>query len=351
MAKTVSMDLAAKPLPRDLANRSTAGVGYQAGRHGRLPFDVCFASAYPAIAAACRGVEEPGIAIAAVDDRTGQLVGLTRVAARPDRHVAAVVGRHDHVDVFLATPDSLALRHFAVVLDPVRRWDRGVADVSYRILDLHTEAGLEDEHGTSLRGLRAEGPALLRCPGHAVFILPLGDPTDWPASAVLAWSYLPERVYFDERAHRRATPAPPTRAGRQSVLSQTRGPRGAHDLLGAGETAVAELHVCGPDGRHRLPIGASALDDGILLGRYARCDGSYLFASDAAISRVHLLLIRLDDRVVAIDTGSSNGTRWPTGEPFRAAQLAATDHLLLGGGATHLGWRGQGDRRDGVTAR
>jgi len=339
MANTVSIDVVPERLPRGLANRAT-GVGHMAPRHRRLAFDACFASAYSAIATACRGVDEPGIAIAAIDERTGVLAGLARLAAQPDRHVAAVVGRHDHNDVFLALPESLALRHFAVILDPVHRWSRGASDVSYRVLDLHTETGLEDEHGTALRGLRAEGPALLRCPAHAIFILPLGDATDWPDSAALAWSYLPERVYFEERVHRRPAPHRRRQASRQSVISHTRGPRAVDDLVVPRESPVAELQVRGPNGSHRLPIGASALDDGVLLGRYGRCNGTYLFASDEAISRVHLLLIRLGDDVVAVDTGSTNGTRRLSGDAFRATHLAAVDHLLVGTGSTELVWRG-----------
>ena len=54
------------------------------------------------------------------------------------------------------------------------------------------------QDGKHLRGLAAEGPAILRLGGYMLFILMLGDPTDWPASASDAWAMLPERVYFDE---------------------------------------------------------------------------------------------------------------------------------------------------------
>src|SRR5207248_896644 len=101
--------------------------------------------------------------------------------------------------------------------------------VKYRVLDLRTSDGFADEHGRPLRGLRCEGPAVLRCAGHAMFFLPLGDPTDWPVSAEDAWACLPERVYFDELAcdpqgSLPRMPIQPSRM-RQSMIFRTHGPR------------------------------------------------------------------------------------------------------------------------------
>src|SRR6185436_3367493 len=155
-----------------------------------------FLEAYPKFAAACRAVEEPGIAIVAVDESTARPAGLVKLLARVQRPTAAIVGRHDRCDLFLAGSDRLALRQLAVVVAPVDSWERG-ATVRYRVLDLKTQDGMIDEEGRVLRGLRAEGPALLRCGGYSIYILSLGDPTDWPLDAGDAWQMLPERVYFD----------------------------------------------------------------------------------------------------------------------------------------------------------
>src|SRR5688572_29834747 len=129
-----------------------------------------FIGAYKKFADRCREVEEPGLAVIAVDER----------------------------DLYLTGSSQLALRHLAIILDPVTSWKAGDKGVRYRVLDLRTSDGFTDEEGRTLRGLRCEGPAILRCAGHALFILPLGDPTDWAASADDAWECLPERVYFDE---------------------------------------------------------------------------------------------------------------------------------------------------------
>src|SRR5262245_30017676 len=157
-----------------------------------------FLASYPKLAALCREVDEPGLALLAVDEFAGVPAGVVRLRARFGRHVASIVGRHDQCDLYLDRHASLALRHLATVLHPVQRRRRNSPKVRYRVLDLRTERGFRDEEDKRMRGLRAEGPAFIRCSGHALFILPLGDPSDWPESATDAWAMMPERVYFDE---------------------------------------------------------------------------------------------------------------------------------------------------------
>src|SRR5262249_35009855 len=163
----------------------------------RRDFRDLFGGASGSFADRCREVSEPGIALVAVDEVSGRSMGIVRLLARVQRHVAAIIGRHDECDMFLNAHARLALRHLAVVLDPVSDWRPG-ANVRYRVLDLRTSDGFPDENDRPLRGLCCEGPGLLRCGGYALFIMPLGDPTDWPAEPNDAWAFLPERVYFDE---------------------------------------------------------------------------------------------------------------------------------------------------------
>src|SRR5262249_8191314 len=77
-----------------------------------------FTGAYRSFADRCREVSDPGIALVAVDEVTGKSMGLVRLLARVQRHVAAIVGRHDECDLFLNAHSRLALRHLAIVLDP-----------------------------------------------------------------------------------------------------------------------------------------------------------------------------------------------------------------------------------------
>ena len=192
--KTIGIDLWGGQVRSAANNRAT--MIRQAEPGPARDLRTLFVNAYGMFAPACRECDEPGVALIAIDERTGRAVGLVRSFARVERTVAVIVGRHNACDLYLDGNDALALRHLAIVLDPAQNWKRGSSNVHYRIIDLRTTSGFEDESGRTLRAMRCEGPAMIRCGGYAIFALPIGDPTDWPASADDAWSYLPERVYF-----------------------------------------------------------------------------------------------------------------------------------------------------------
>ncbi len=307
-----------------------------------------FLEAYPRFAPACRAVDEPGIAIVAVDETTGRAAGLVKLLARVQRPTAAIVGRHDRCDLFLANSDRLALRQLAVVLAPVESWERGAASVKYRVLDLKTQDGMIDEEGRVLRGLRAEGPTILRCGGYAIYILSLGDPTDWPTDARDAWQMLPERVYFDELERSPDGSMPRMRQlprqrlpmreleTHHSVVMRTVGPRDTGSrLVGCGDDA-GTLEIIGPHRHTTLAVGHDALHDGLLLGRYSRCDA--VDPDDASLSRVHALLLHDHDRLLMIDTASFNGTR-VTGEENARVIAIDRDLEIVLGRKTRARWR------------
>ncbi|MCX5744539.1 MAG: hypothetical protein NT062_18775 [Proteobacteria bacterium] len=348
-AKTIGVDLWAGQVRGNAPNAPTM-MGRVVPRLRKLEVVQLFEAAYPRIVDRCREVDEPGVAIVAVDERTAQVGGLVRLRARVDRHVAAIVGRHDACDLYLAN-DSLALRHLAILVDPVQSWAKA-SEARFRIFDLRTAEGMRDEEDRPLRGLRAEGPAVVRAGGYVIFALPLGDPTDWPASARDAWDCLPQRVYFDElecipdgtdvrlsKVHA-AVPAPISApsASRNSAVIRTHGPWDSSvDLPIAADEAAGTLSVVGPHGRGRLHIGRSALVDGVLLGRYARCDGAGL-GGDGSLSRVHVLLLLVDDRLIAVDTASTYGSRLSGGANARVLQLTSETELELGL-KTQIRWR------------
>ena len=306
-----------------------------------------FVETYPRFAEACRSVEEPGLALVAVDERTGRAAGIVKVLARVGRAVAAIAGRHDQCDLYLRGHDGLALRQFAVVLAPVTSWAPG-AHVQYRVLDLRTQDGMADEDGRLLRGLRAEGPSIMRCAGYCFFILPIGDPTDWPQSAADAWQMMPERVYFDEMADCAAGSAAKLRLPRndlrQSYIFRTQGPRDtgviscqtAMGVVGNERDLAGRLEIQGPTRRVVLDVGHDALRDGVLLGRYGRCDASEAL-EDPSLSRVHALLVCEHDRLLVIDTSSYNGTRIVGEHRSRVIEIDREMELQLGK-ATRLRW-------------
>jgi len=57
-----------------------------------------------------------------------------------------------------------------------------------------------------------------------------------------------------------------------------------------------------------LEATAEELRDGVLLGRYPRCQGTLELCRDGSVSRVHALILRRRGRTLLIDCGSTNGT-------------------------------------------
>lgn len=350
--KTIGVDLMAGQARGAQQNFPT--IMRPAMRDPRVLIDPrdAFLVVYDRIAARCREVEEPGLAVIAVEERTGRAAGLVRLCARVDRHVAAIVGRHDKCDLYLTGSDELALRHLAIVLHPVTSWRRGDTGIRFGVFDLRTHSGFSDEANRNLRGIKCEGPAILRCGDHILFALPLGDPTDWPTDARDAWGCLPERVYLDEAEHlaQASLPSLPQyhyrhgvpgyAAGtRRSMIIRTPGPRDtSQGLIPTGEIAGV-LELVGPSYRVNIPVGPDALRDGVLVGRYARCEGAAGLADDASLSRVHAMLVHIDEQLLMIDTGSTNGT-WEHGlaPRSRVFTLDPATELLLGK-QTRSRWR------------
>lgn len=292
-----------------------------------------FVETYATFAPVCREVHDPGIAIVAVEERTRRLAGCAQLQARPKSHSAAIIGRHDACDLVLDATDELPLRQLAIILDPVVSWQPGGPLPEYRILDLRTEHGFLDEHGRGLRGLRCDGTAVLRCAGHALFVIPLGDPTDWPDSAVDAWAIQPERVYFDELLHvPRGSSTLVPNFGTDDVprtrITAIRGPRESNASLVTDGDLAGTLELAGPGRNDIMQIGHAALRDGVLVGRYARCDRPVI--DDESVSRVHALLVQIGEQLVVIDTASTNGTALPGREPERVQAIEQGTELRLG---------------------
>lgn len=298
-----------------------------------------FLGAYAKFAPACRAFEEPGLAVIAIDEATGRPAGIVKLCARVQRPVAAIIGRHDRCDLYLHTRDSLSLRQLAVIVDPVKSWERGATSIKYRVLDLRTSAPMVDEEGRPLRGIAAEGPAILRCAGFVLFMLVLGDPSDWPADAADAWAMLPERVYLDELENCAAGSFPrlrrPRHDVRETLITRTKGPRDTSMSLAQGDV-VGTLEIDTPQRRLSIAIGESALRDGVLLGRYNRCDLTEAAGEDTSLSRVHALLIQFEERLLLVDTASSNGT-FEDGARARVVVVEPDTELRLGK-KTHLRW-------------
>jgi hypothetical protein len=314
-----------------------------------LPFESLFKANYAQIRELCEGYRRAGLAMIAVD--RGGVQATACVAAKPEEINAAIIGRHGRTDLFLESDPSLSLRHLAVILEPLEEG----TDLRFRIVDLRTPVAFLDERGRRLESLAAEGPVFVRCGGHTIFFLPTeAEPTPWPDDPEAGWQCIPERVYFDDvpaepdrwdrrrlRARWAEVDASPSEGGRrQTVVQTSRGPAPARRrLLEEDEEPLGELFVDSPLGHTAIVIGRRTAVEGVLFGRYDRCDNEGLPAiSDSRISRVHLLLLEVAGTLYAIDLGSMNGTRLH-GKEVRVAPLRFGDTVELGEGLCTIRWR------------
>jgi hypothetical protein len=300
-------------------------------------FRELFVAHYAAIRDTCTSFEQPGVALIALDRITRQLAGATCLAAKPDRANAAIVGRHGMADLYLEHDPSVSLRHLAVVLCPLTG-----GEVRFHLMDLRTPLAFDDERGRRMEALVAEGPMFARCGRYALFMLVTGDPTAWPDAAEDGWDCIPERVYFAEHAARperwRQRAARQRRSGggtgpaRSTVVQTMRGPaRLRASLLEDGEAPAGTLHMRAARATQSLSVGRRALTEGLLLGRYDRCDGDGpAVLTDPQISRVHLLVVQVQDRVYAVDTASTNGIGRRGERPKRVVALDPGTELVLG---------------------
>jgi hypothetical protein len=131
----------------------------------------------------------------------------------------------------------------------------------------------------------------------------------WPARAMEAWRGLPPRQFLDQPTSHATRPSSPRLR---------------------------------PDG-HRLQTDISRTDPPWTLGGQPEPEDAWGVVrlqrgrEELSISRVHLLLVRVGEDVLAIDTASSFGTR-RDGERIQAAKLRAQDTLTLGG-TLQVHWR------------
>ena len=308
-------------------------------------FKELFLAHYDEIRTLCEGFKRQGLAMLAMD-RSG-IAARACVASREERINSAVIGRHGMADVYLPGDASMSLRHMLVILHPASPG----SEVRFRLMDLRTATAFTADGDLRLEALEAEGPVFVRCGSYTLFFFPTGDELPWADSAEAGWDCIPERIYLDQRS------ASPDRWRRREVRGQIA--RHQHDqqvsrstrvrtipgvraagmrLVDADEEPRGVLSVRSDAGACRVEVGARALGQGILLGRYDRCDGSGLGVfRDESISRVHVVLVEIADTVYAVDTASTNGV-WSGDEEVRLTPLGEGDEFTLGDGLARLIW-------------
>lgn len=316
---------------------------HEVRRVRRPPFVDLFRNHYEAIRRTCMRFEQPGVAVIAVDSANDCIAASLCMTAKPGQPNTAIIGRHGRADLYLHEDPTLSLRHLALLVHP----QRGGTDLRFKLLDLRTRVAFEDEHGNRVEELVAEGPMFVRCGRYALFCLVTGDPSDWPEDAGDAWDCIPSRVYQKEsdaepdRWARQARGAPAEPKPECTVVHTVPGPvRASKHLLAGDEAPIGELHVRTDLGHQSLVIGHAAACQGILLGRYERCDvDGTMVLTDSGISRVHVLVVEIENRVYAVDTASTNGT-WSHRDrrEVRIHPLEPGTELMLGDARALLRW-------------
>ena len=270
------------------------------------PFAAVFRKHFAALKAAHQAQPHEGVLIAAVDGN-----GLFDAHAHlrlPTTGIAhLIVGRHERCDVVLSRDNDVSLRHMLI------RATRGPhGQIHLRAIDLRSRVGLLSEDGKRCEAIASKGPLFLQVASYVLFLLPTGPGIKpWAADADATWrNFAPRNQEIlppPQPLKSRAAPSPGS-ARLATITIQSSSPQ-------AGD--LTSTHA----------VWSDQLDRGILVGRDDRC--SHGGVEEGNLSRVHLVLLSVDDEVWAIDTASTNGTRVYSGTPFRQLLLTGETHLVL----------------------
>jgi hypothetical protein len=251
-----------------------------------------FERAYRLLQSACREERRAGVFVFAVHDVLGMVGRLWLQASDAPR--AGTLGRHQRVDLALAREDALSLRHLVFVVRLVEGRVRTTAIDLETLNGVHTWAGRQ-------RVVTGDGCLHLRTAQVSLFCVPTGLETPLPGSAKLAWTL------FDEAGG----PSGATPFG----LARRRSP----------QAGVLSLHLGAAV--FTLPVDEAQLAHGVLVGRNDRCD---VVVPDPFVSRVHGLVVAIDQAPFLIDTGSSNGLVHESGVSARCWRLSEGDRFQVG---------------------
>ena len=301
-----------------------------------------------------------GVALVAFDADSGKLAGSLHLRAEVGTAKVAILGRHAEVDLPLGAHGEFSLRHLAVIVQPLPSKDAD--EVRFRVLDLRTRSAFFDELGRRLEAVTSEGPTFLAVGGYQLFLLPTEAKPYWPEDPEDGWQCIPERVYLEEvnaeperwlqhrrRRHRNkggkgedGDNGENAHAGHRTIVQTSAGPRfSLGDLLDEDEEALGTVQVSCRGREQQIKIGARAAQQGLLLGRYDRCNAASVLAHEG-ISRVHLLFVVIDGVVHAIDTGSTNGSWIARGndeqEALRVQRLDGALEIELGEDVATVRW-------------
>jgi hypothetical protein len=270
------------------------------------PFAAIFRKHFAALRAAYQAQPHEGVLIAAVD-ANGVFDGHAHLRLPASGIAHLIVGRHERCDVVLSRDSDVSLRHVLV------RATRGAhGQIHLRAIDLRSRCGLLSEDGTRCEAVASRGPLFLQVASYTMFLLPTGP-------AVKPWSHDADETWrgFAPRSQEILPPPQPLKSRSAPAPGSV---RLATITIQSSSTDSGDL-------TSTHAVWSDQLERGILVGRDDRCSHGGL--KEGNLSRVHLVLLSVDDEVWAIDTASTNGTRVLEGAPFRQLLLSGETHLVL----------------------
>ncbi|HEY5908914.1 MAG TPA: hypothetical protein VIZ31_12785, partial [Vicinamibacteria bacterium] len=162
---------------------SDSGPGEPVASPLDATFEDLFRRHYSAIRFLVNTYTEPGLGVVLAGPN--DLEGTCWFEALADEANPLILGRHSSAEMFVPGDPTLSLRHLAVVVHA----RRGPGPVKFRILDLRTASGFQDEQGRKLEALECQGPLLVRSASLAILLFPKGEGTvDWPSEPSEAWA-------------------------------------------------------------------------------------------------------------------------------------------------------------------
>jgi len=270
------------------------------------PFAAVFRKHFAALRAAHQAQPQEGVLIAAVDGH-GVFDGHAHLRLPPSGIAHLIVGRHERCDVVLSRDNDVSLRH---VLLRATRGSHG--QIHLRAIDLRSRCGLLSEDGTRCEAIASRGPLFLQIASYVVFLLPTGP-------SVRPWSRDADETWRGFAPRNQEILPPP-----QALKSRSAPAPGSVRLA---TITIQSSSAQSGDLTSTHAVWSDQLERGILVGRDDRC--SHGGVDEGNLSRVHLVLLSVDDEVWAIDTASTNGTRAVDGPPFRQLLLSGETQLVL----------------------
>lgn len=307
--------------PRKNQTTSQPSMTHREGWLGALGAREAFIAAYPRLCKLAAATRRPAVLVAVVS-AYGREVRTTLI--EPSHSL--ILGRHTLCGLLLPT-ETLSLRHLAAY---THLEAPGTAPVLH-LWDLNTDQPFLTEDGQPSEAVISRGMLYAAVGEYALVFVPTRGRSEppWPARAEDAWWALPPRQFID-----RSTPLTERllpcsvrmeKQRRTSDITREKPLQMLHTPERSGPawgTLTLEL------GKYTVEFRLSlkSLERGVLLGRYARC--AIPLSPLTAISRVHLMLVRVGQDVLAVDTASTCGTRrgW---RKIETIALRDSDTLLL----------------------